>query len=152
MEIGYRLLGGGRGVIPNRNPICTSEDVVFRFENAPIGATAVFACNGAERYRDIAADGSCVVPLRFLNGRVDVSVALFDGTVKPPKWACEGLVATPQEDGKVFIAVNDNDLPEKIANLFCEIDDLRTEFLKVQETSDKVSKRLDSILEGYHLI
>lgn len=152
MGICYRLLVGGRGIVLDRTPICASEDVVFTFENAPLGATAVFFCNGAERYRDISNDGTCTIPLKFLNGIVNVSVALFDGTVNPQKWVCESVVATPQDDGKVFIAMYDNDLPDKIARLFSEMDDLRLQILEIKKTADGVSKRLDSILEGYNLI
>lgn len=154
MAFGYRLLTNSTGVLFARGVQLVRDALFVRFENAPENATAIFECDGKECYRVLSEQeqSDCVIPADFLNGTVKVTLAVLDGSARPKKWICEALTAERQEDGSVFVAPDDTNLPQKVADLQMENDALRGRVDELAKSLEDLDTRIQTMLEGYDLV
>lgn len=152
MQLTYKLLSNHTGVLMTRGVQLIKDALPVTFENAPAQATAVFACGGSECYRALSSDGACEIPASFLAGDVNVAVVILDGSARPTKWSCEGLCAERQKDGAVFVSPDDTDLAGKVAALCVENDMLHGEIKALSEQFETLSRRVETMLEGYDLV
>lgn len=154
MAFCYRLLNNSTGVLLARGAQLVRESLFVRFENAPENATAIFECGGKECYRALSeqAQSDCVIPADFLDGTVNVTVAILDGSARPQKWTCEALTAERQENGSIFVAPDDTNLSQKVANLRVENDALRENIKELSQQIENLETRIQTMLEGYDLV
>ena len=154
MALGYRLLTNSTGVLLARGAQLVRDSLFVRFENTPENATAIFECGGKECYRVLSEQeqSDCVIPADFLNGTVKVTVAVLDGSARPTKWICEAFTAERQEDGSIFVAPDDTNLPQKVADLRVENDALRKNVKELTQKIENLETRIQTMLEGYDLV
>lgn len=100
----------------------------------------------------MSEQSGCSIPASFLDGIVKVTVAILDGSARPTKWICEALTAERQEDGSVFVAPDDTNLPQKVADLQMENDALRCRVDELAKSLEDLYTRIQTMLEGYDLV
>ena len=148
----YTLLSNHTGVLTSRGAQLVKDKLPIRFEKVPERSTAVFTCGGVECYRTLSPQGECEIPASFLDGHMSVAVVILDGSARPERWSCEGLIAERQQDGAVFISPDDTDLAGKVATVLAENDALRGEINALSERIETLSRRVKTMLEGYDLV
>ena len=151
MSIFYKLLDDGTAIILTRQPELVEGQLAVKFNGAPPEATAVFYLDDMNFYRPLN-DGRCSVPVDKFQGDIQVTVAVFDDATPMTKWCCEGLKVTRTPDGAVWIAPNDMNLPQEIANIRIRLDELRRMVETLRKSNQELEKELESIKEGYDLV
>ena len=97
MEIQYRLLDNGAGVIITRQPTVIKDKLPVYFLDAPLNATAIFENEqGTTYYRELIENG-CSIDLSKIIGRVKVTVVTLDDSKACRRWACENLILSALE-------------------------------------------------------
>lgn len=146
MNIQYKLLNSGRGVILTRQPDIASGSIHFSFEGAPANATAIITAGGKDYYRS-AQD--CCISARVFVGDVKVMVAVLE-SASETSWCCEGLKGRIVRDG-VLVAPNDFDLPGQMVEMQKEMHDMRQRLDDVEAENRSLRNQLSSMMEGYDL-
>ena len=149
--IEYKVLNNGEAVLLTRQPALIDGELIFTFTKVPVGVTAIFASADLTLYRELE-DGKCSVLSDLLCGTVSVTLAILDGSARPHKWVCEGIIFDKLNNGYTLIYPDDANLPQRVADLKLEND-------KIRETQDQLEKKLKlldeklvNILEGYDLV
>lgn len=149
MEIRYKLLDNGTGVLLTRQSQPYRLPSVICFDGAPVGATAVFYDGGSHTfYRKLAA-GVCEVPAGLV-GTVRISVIVPDGKKDSARWLCEEFILK-DEDGVLLFLPNDERLPEFVAAVRVELEALRAELRDAVCEMQKVKEQYEALLEGYDI-
>lgn len=150
--ITYKLLSNGRAVILNRSAVVAKGKVEFEFQNAPLGANAVFSSlNSKEKYYRPLENGACNVPAEYFEGTVDITLAIFNQSpIK--RWRCESLKCTKMSGGEVLIVADDANLPEEFVKLRVEVDELREKNGSLERKIEALHKSFQEIMQGYNII
>lgn len=151
MTIQYRILDNGKGVLLTRGTVSESSDATFIFDSASekdAPSRAVFAdTSGNEIYREL--DGrKCSVPMRKLCGTISVAVV---GVENKKRWKCDSVRFIKHGNAVIAIA-NEDSVYEELAALRIEYDELCAEVGKIRESVNRVSDKLENIMEGYDVI
>lgn len=149
--IKYKLLNGGFGVLATRKHFITEGDVPVHFEGAPDTAVAVIESPCGTSYRTLN-NGDTEIPYSILSGNVDIRVVVYDGSVSPKTWKCEGLCATDLSVGSRIVVPNDENLPEVVRELKRAHDALHGEFVALEQKFERLNERFTSMMEGYDLV
>ena len=149
MQIKYRLLSTGMGILAERIQGVATGDVSFCFDGAPSGASAVFVTGRGTFCREIE-EGTCALPASALSGRTEVGVLTTETDV-PERWICEALHAKPLAEG-VFIAPDGTDLGARVAALMLENEQLREENARIRAGMDDLERRFEKFFEGYDIV
>ena len=145
MELRYKLLGCGEGVILSRQPDVVSDELVVLFEGAPDGATAIFENEGGRAYYRELSNGSCKVPISNMPGVTTVSVTTFEGD--GTRFLCESIVARLLRGGEMLVAPDDMNLPNVVAELRIQNQILSESVEKLSDLPEKVERLLSRIRE-----
>lgn len=151
MIMNIKLLDNSKGVILTRQPEIVYDNLYLSFTGAPQFSTAIFDRNDGESIYRSLEDGQCSVPERFLQGEIKVTVVVFDGTVNPDKWVCEGLKITKQKKGGVLVSPNDMNIPEQMVELQIELQEMRKKDKEQSEKISELNKKIEKLLEGYDI-
>lgn len=144
----YTLFDTMTGVITDRRPFVTEGKICFSFENHPEKATLFAkAENGATWYRDLDEFGNCEIPAVI--GRVNVWVKVFGLHVKT--WECEPIVTTELSDGRILVCPHDTNLPDEMARIRVENQEIRDEQERLHEEIAQISARIEKMLEGWNI-
>lgn len=111
----------------------------------------IFESDEGAIYRKLEKN-SCNVPVKKLGGAVKVTVAVLNGSARPRKWLCEGLMAERQNNGGTLISPDDSKLPEKVVKLELQIQELHRGHKALEDKVNKLEERLVKLLEGYDLV
>ncbi len=151
MKMEYRLLCDNTGVILTRQAELISGELLIQFTGAPEGSTAIFERDdGHSLYRPIN-DENCSVDEDFLHGTIKVTVVVLNGSVKPPKWLCEGIRAIGVKNAGVIISPDDVNLQEKLIKLQMNYADVSVKADKNEREIKELREKLEKLLEGYDI-
>lgn len=145
----YICLKNRKGVILPRRFDVFDTEICFRFQNAPAGAVAVFDNGERTYYRDLNDDGTCGIPP--VEGVLNVSVAVLDGTLAGERWACEKVRCEKLSSGEIFVAPDDTELPGKVAEMCLENDALRARLENAETAISRLQEQLERLMEGYDI-
>ena len=146
----YKLLSTGYGVLSDRAPVSSSSEVTFAFEGAPENASAFFVSAKGTFYRSLVG-GACSIHASNLVGKCEVGVILPDTSKTPCRWTCEGIVGKLCPGG-VWIVPDDGNIPEKMARLAIEAEELRAQQLTVIMMMQKLREDFEKFFEGYDIV
>lgn len=149
INIEYKVLGNGKAFLLNRNPHVGKERVRLKFAGAPEGSTAIISVKGESYYRELEG-GCCTIPVSVMDGEVGITLSVMGGVCAPKAWQCESLIAKKMQGG-TLIHPEDMNLPNIVAAIAVENDELRAEQSALKSEIARLNKRIDSILEGYDL-
>ena len=91
MNMLYKLLDNGSGVILSRTPQGVQKSIKVTFKDAPKNALAVFEYdNGQETYKMLENE-ECTIIFPRKSGVIKVAVILNKGSAIPPKWLCNRI-------------------------------------------------------------
>ena len=140
MEIRYKLLGDGSGIILTRRADVSSEELSVFFDGAPDGATAIFQNERGNTYYRELSNGSCTAPVSNMLGATAVSVAVLNEGGS--RFFCEGIFARALKNGEILVAPDDMNLPDVVASLRVENQALHEAIDALAELPDKVERVL----------
>ena len=146
----YKLLSTGYGVLSDRTPVSSSSEVTFAFENAPENASAFFVSSKGTFYRSLVG-GTCSIHASNLVGKCEVGAILPDTSKTPCRWTCEGIVGKLCQNG-VWIVPDDGNIPEKMARLAIEAEELRIQNLALIVSMNKLREDFEKFFEGYDIV
>ena len=150
MNMEYKLLDNGKGLILTRQPEIVQRHLFITFSGAPKNATAIFEkVDGDSLYRQLQ-DDTCGLPAHFLDGNIKVSVTVLDGNSNAPKWRCEEIKASKQQGG-VLACPNDMNIPMQMVEIQLEQQKIKGEIEKLAENYSELNKKLEKLLEGYDI-
>lgn len=150
MNMEYKLLDNGKGLILTRQPEIVQRHLFITFSGAPKNATAIFEkVDGDSLYRQLQ-DDTCGLPAHFLDGDIKVSVTILDGSSNAPKWRCEEIKAQKQESG-VLVCPNDMNIPIQMVEIQLEQQKINENINKLVENYSELNKKLEKLLEGYDI-
>ena len=150
--IEYKLLDIGKGIIPERESRQFIKEVELSFGIRDEKATAIFGfADGTSAYKTLEK-GRCRLSLEGREGSVSVCVAVLNGDAEPRKWECEAIKITRTKIDTYIVAPDDQDIRQCFIDLCIENENIRTKMRELEEKYDKLSGRLDALMEGYDLI
>lgn len=144
----YTLFDTNNGVLIDRTPSLVEDSIRLEFNGAPEGAMAILK-GERETHYEALENGACTIPLSGLVGAVTVTVKLFEKTVS--EWKCDEIVVLKLEEGRYLVSANDYNLPNEIARLYVENQDIRNANKALAEQVCGLEKRLDAIMTGWSL-
>ena len=151
-KIVYKLLDNDTGIILTRTPETLKDKLIVRFEGAKKNEVAAFAfADGTELYRELK-DGECSIPLSKNEGEMKVAVTILDGTAKPRTWSCEQIKFKKLACGEILVSPNDMNLPQTVAELKLENEELRISFAALEKKFKALEERFNNMMEGYDLM
>ena len=146
----YKILSTGNGIITTRQPKVIKDNATFLFVGAPNDATVVFSMLGATYYR-VLNEGRCNIPVKYLDGKITVSITQSDRSAKIKRYVCEGLEATKLTDG-VMLVPDDSNLAEEFAKMKVENDNLNKEFEILVQKFEDLKLEFNKMMQGYGLL
>ena len=123
MEIKYKLLENGKGVLTERTQGIAAGAITLYFEGIEDGASAVFVTGKGTFCREIHGS-RCVINASALHGVVEVGVVTSEANETPRRWVCEGLRAKYYPQG-VFICPDGADLAANVAAVMIENEEIK---------------------------
>ena len=151
MNIKYKLLDNGTGVLLTRSPDVTDELRVTFVGGEQEGMTAVFTTKDKRSYYRDLRNGECRIAVGDLAGEITVTVFFFGGNPYTQKWSCDGLKVVSQRNGSALVAPNDAILSEEVIRLRLENQELRNSIMKLTERADEFDKWRIGLMEGYDI-
>ena len=150
MEIKYKLLESGKGVLTERAHGIVSGAVGFTFEGAEDGANAVFVTGKGTFCREIRA-GKCMINATALIGAVEVGVVTSGNAETPKRWVCESLRGKLYPQG-VFICPDGADLAVSVASVMIENEEIKKENERISKKLAELEERFEKFFEGYDIV
>lgn len=152
MKMEYKLLDNATGVILTRQPemVSDGEELYVQFNNSDPDATAIFERKGGDSLYRLLSDGLCSVPVAKLKGIVTVTVANLNGKTPIKRWFCEEI-KVEKENGGYLVSPNDMNLPQVVASLRLENEEIRLQQAALEDKYDTLERKLTEIMEGYNL-
>ena len=143
----YRLLDNQTGVLSNRKPILVEKNLVLSFPQAIDKMTVAIENQGVQYFRELQSR-RCSIDVAALQG--EIKVTLLDTTPGrlQKKWVCEGLFAEHTKNG-VWVYPNDGNLPQIVAQLRVENDNMRQDFAALEKKFKGLEERFERMMEGY---
>ena len=146
-KITYRLLNNQTGVILVRNPVLLSGAFTLRFPGMADKLSVEFENQGISYFRELRS-GECQINTDKLQGAVKVTLLETASGSARRKWTCEELFVEHTDKG-VWIYPNDGSLPQVVAKLRVENDDIRRELAALKKEFKALEKRFERMMEGY---
>ena len=150
MEIKYKLLASGRGVLRERTQGIAANAVCFIFEGAEDGASAVFVTGKGTFCREIRGE-TCMISASALLGTVEVGVVTNASSAAPKRWVCESLRAIAYPQG-VFICPDGADLAANVAAVMIENEEIKKENERITKKLAELEERFERFFEGYDIV
>lgn len=147
-KIKIKLLNNGKAVILTRQPIVVYNELRLSASEAPKNTSLSVRTPTTSLYRELSG-GECVLPTSKLNGVLSLYFTVVDNSVPLKKWYCEEMKAERLKDGGVLICPNDFNLPQAVADLLVENDEIRKQNEEIKQQIQKTNERLDKFLEAY---
>ena len=147
----YKIFDTGKGVIVSRQAQSVQNDLEIFFSEIVDGAHVIFETKTATLVREID-QGACSIPVDKMRGEVSVRIKerLTNGSMRTLD--CESFLVSELQDGSVLVCPNDMDLPTKVAELFCENQELRNETRELRNALAALSGRLQEMAEGWDIV
>jgi hypothetical protein len=150
-KIKIKLLNNGKAVILTRQPIVVYNELCLSASEAPQNTSLSVRTPTTSLYRELSG-GECVLPASKLNGVLSLYFTVVDDSVPLKKWYCEEMKAERLKDGGVLICPNDFNLPQAVADLLVENDEIRKEYKDIKDCLKKTNERVDKIFEAYKFV
>lgn len=151
MELKYKLLTNGTGVLVSRQPTTVEKTIDFSFSDAENITTAIFSIEkNSERlsyYRELSG-GKCSLDVSDVSGVIKVVAAQLGGA-KTVRYVCEEIQLTKLPCGGILVAPNDMNLPGSVTQIRIELDEIRKSVSDILKKYEDLEDRLERIMEGY---
>lgn len=151
MKIDYKLLSNGTAVILTRQPIVVYDEFIISALDSPPKMSISARTENISIYRELI-NGERIIPTNKLSGVLSVSFVVSDDTVPLKRWIGEELKLEKLKDGGVLICPNDLNLPEAVAMLRAENDELRAENAEIKAQIKKTNERIDKLYDAYKFV
>lgn len=148
-KITYRLLDNQRAVILNRRPVLLNGNFAIGFPQGKDGFTVEVENQGKLYYRELRS-GQCRMDASKLQGAVKVTLLETESGSARRKWACEELFVDHTEKG-ALLCPNDGNLPQTVARLCVENDNIRREFAALEKKFKALDERFTRMMEGFDI-
>lgn len=151
MELKYKLLTNGSGVLVSRQPGTVKKTIEFSFSDLGKVTTAIFETvknsETSTYYRELS-DGKCSLDISDISGTVKV-VAAHLGGARTTRYICEELQLTKLSSGEILVAPNDMNLPGTVTQIRIELDEIRKGVSDILKKYEELEDSLEKIMEGY---
>ncbi len=151
MDMEYKLLDNGKGLLLTRQPEIVQQHLIITFSGAPENATAIFENGKGDSLYRLLQDNTCSLPARFLEGDIKVSITILDTSQKPPVWHCEEIKTKKQSAG-VLVGPNDMNLPQQVIEIQLEQQEIKNTIGGLIRQLSEFDEKLKKLLEGYDII
>lgn len=143
----YKLLNNKIGVLINGTPETVKDNLKIKFIESPSNSVAsVVNERGESFYRNLNS-GICEFPASALKGILRVSVTVANGSVNPPKWACDELIGCTV-DGVVLVCPNTAALIDQVAQLRLENDQQNKDIKNLIKRLNSLETKVNYFIEG----
>lgn len=150
-KIEYKLLNNDTAVILTRQPIVVYDEFIISALDLPPKMSISARTENISLYRELI-NGERIIPTNKLSGVLSVSFVVSDDTVPLKRWIGEELKIEKLKDGGALICPNDLNLPQVVADLRVENDELRKEYKDIKDCLKKTNERVDKIFEAYKFV
>jgi hypothetical protein len=151
IKIDYKLLNNGTAVILTRQPIVVYDEFIISALDSPPKMSISARTENISLYRELI-NGERIIPTNKLIGVLSVSFVVSDDAVPLKRWVGEELKIEKLKDGGVLICPNDLNLPQAVADLRVENDEIRKGYAEFKELIKKTNERIDKLYDAYKFI
>ena len=142
-----KLLSNGYGVLTERDPVVVNKELEVEINGASDSAEIVLEQIGGGACRREIKNGKTSIPWKSLEGEIRVTVLDRENL-----WECEELLGKRQAIGGLTVAPNDKKMPQTVAHLCIENDEMRRYIQELRKEVEETKELFKGICEGYNII